>query len=119
QQCGGDEGVEEILDGGVAAAFAATEGGDEDCHRHQRHLPERVVEEHVEGDEDAHHGDLLEQEEDIEELLAAVYRAPGDEYAERRELAGQHHQPHRETIDTDVVLNDGRGDPWNGLTKLE
>ncbi len=66
----GDEGVEEELDGGLAAVLGAAEGGDEEGHRHQRQLPEGVVEEEIERDEDAEHGDLLQQEEDVEGLLA-------------------------------------------------
>ncbi len=63
----GDEGVEEELDGGAAAVFGAAEGGDEQRHGNERELPEGVVEEEVERDEDAEHRDLLEQEEDVEE----------------------------------------------------
>ena len=72
QDGGGDEGVEEVLDGGAAAVFGAAEGGDEDGHGDERELPEGVVEEEVERDEDAEHGDLLEQEEDVEGLAAGA-----------------------------------------------
>ena len=71
QEGRGDEGVEEVLDGGAAAVVGAAEGGDEERHRDERELPEGVVEEEVERDEDAEHRDLLEQEEGVEELLAA------------------------------------------------
>ena len=67
QERGGDEGVEEVLDGGAATVLGAAEGGDEDGHRHQGELPEGVVEEEVERDKDAEHGDLLQQEEGVEE----------------------------------------------------
>ena len=68
QEGRGDEGVEEVLDGGAAAVFGAAEGGDEQRHGDERELPEGVVEEEVERDEDAEHRDLLQQEEDVEEL---------------------------------------------------
>jgi hypothetical protein len=119
QQSGGDEGVEEILDSGATAFLGTAEGCDEKGHRHQRQLPEGVVEEHVEGGEDAHHGDLLEQEEDVEELLAAVDGAPGDEHSERREQAGEHHEPHREAVDADVVMDERRRNPGDVLLELE
>ena len=119
QKRGGDEGVEEVFDGGAAALFGAAEGGDEDGHRHQRHLPEGVVEEHVERDEDAKHRDLLQQEEDVEELLAAVDGVPGDEHAERGEQAGEDDEPHGEAVDAEVVVDDGRGDPGDVLLELE
>ena len=82
QESGGDEGVEEVFDGGAATVFGAAEGGDEDGHGNERELPESVVEEEVEGDEDAHHGDLLEKEEDIEGLLTVGNGVPGDEDAQ-------------------------------------
>ena len=70
QQGRRNEGVEEVLDGGAAAVLGAAEGGDQDRHGNQRELPERVVEEEVKRDEDAQHGDLLQQEEDVEDLAA-------------------------------------------------
>ena len=76
QDGGGDEGVEEVLDGGAAAVFGAAEGGDQDRHGDERELPEGVVEEEVERDEDAEHRDLLEQEEDVEGLAAGVDGVP-------------------------------------------
>ncbi len=119
QQSGGNEGVEEVLDGGAAALLAAAKRGDQHRHRYQRHLPERVVQEHVERDEDAHHRNLLQQEENVEELLALADGAPRDQHSERREQAGQRHQPHGEAIHTDVVVDGGRGDPRNILLELE
>jgi len=55
----GDEGVEEVFDGCPAAVFSAAEGGDQQRHGDQREFPESVIEEEVEGDEDADHRDLL------------------------------------------------------------
>ena len=115
----GDEGVEEVLDGGAAAIFGAAEGGDQQRHRDEGELPEGVVEEEVERDEDAEHRDLLEQEEGVEELLAVVDDVPGDEDAEWGEEAGEHDEPHREAIDADVVVDGGRVDPGEVLVELE
>ena len=106
-----DEGVEEVLDGSAAAVGGAAEGGDEKRHRDQRELPEGVVEEEVERDEDAEHRDLLEQEEGVEELLALADGVPGDEDAEGGEEAGEHDEPHGEAIDAEVVADGGRADP--------
>ena len=105
----GDEGVEEVLDGGAAAVDGAPEGGDEQRHRDERELPEGVVEEEVERDEDAEHRDLLEQEEGVEELLAVGDGVPGDEDAERGEEAGEDDEPHREAVDAEVVADGGGG----------
>ena len=115
----GDEGVEEVLDGGAAAVVGAAEDGDEERHRDQRELPEGVVEEEVERDEDAEHRDLLEQEEDVEELLALGDGVPGDEDAERSEEAGEHDEPHGEAVDAEVVADGGGVDPGDVLLELE
>ena len=119
QDCRGDEGVEEVFDGGAAAVDGAPEGGDEERHRDQRKLPEGVIEEEVERDEDAEHRDLLEQEEGVEEFLAIADRVPGDEDAEGGEEAGEHDEPHREAVDAEVVADGGRGDPLVVLLELE
>ncbi len=119
QDGGGDEGVEEVLDGGAAAVLGAAEGGDEENHRDEGELPEGVVEEEVERDEDAEHRDLLEQEEGVEELLAGVDGAPGGEDAEGGEEAGEHDQPHGEAIDAEVIADGGAGDPGDVLLELE
>ncbi len=103
----GDEGVEEVLDGGAAAVRGAAEDGDEDRHRDEGELPEGVVEEEVERDEDAEHGDLLEQEEDVEEFLALGDSVPGDEDAERCEESGEDDEPHGEAVDAEVVADGG------------
>ena len=115
----GDEGVEEVLDGGAAAVLGAAEGGDEERHRDERELPEGVVEEEVERDEDAEHRDLLEQEEDVEELLALGDGVPGDEDAERGEEAGEDDEPHGEAVDAEVVADGGGVDPGEVLLELE
>ncbi len=115
----GDEGVEEELDGGAAAVFGASEGGDQKRHGDQGELPEGVVEEEVERDEDAEHRDLLEQEEDVEEAAAVVDDAPGDEDAQRSEQAGQNDEPHRESVHADVIADGRRGDPGGVLLELK
>ena len=119
QQRGRNEGVDEILDGGGAAVLGAPEGGDEDGHRNQRKLPERVVEEQVERDEDTEHRDLLEQEQGVEGLLAVGYLVPAGEDAEGREEAGKHDQPHAQAIDAEMVADGGGGDPGEVLGKAE
>ena len=119
QQPGRNESVQKVLDRGATASLAPAEGGDQDRHRHQRQLPESVIKEHVEGDEDAHHRNLLQQEEDVEELLAAVDSTPGDQHAERCKQARQHHQPHRKAIDADVVMDERRSDPRHVLLELK
>ncbi len=116
----GDEGVEEVFDGGAAAVFGAAEGGDEERHRDEGELPEAVVEEEVERDEDAEHRDLLEQEEDVEELLAASAMAFQETRTPSgREEAGEDDEPHGEAVDAEVVADGGGGDPGDVLLELE
>ncbi len=121
EEGGGDEGVDEELDGGAAAVGGAAEGRDENGHRDERELPEGVVEEEVERDEDADHGDLLEEEEDVEELGAGLDGGdvPGGEDAEGGEEAGEDDEPEGEAVDAEVVADGGVGDPGSVLFELE
>ena len=119
QDGGGDKGVQEVLDGGAAAVFGASEGRDEDRHRDERELPEGVIEEEVERAEDAEHGDLLEKEEDVEGLLAGADGVPAGEDAEGGEEAGEDDEPHGEAVDAEVVGDVGIGDPGVDLLELE
>src|SRR5215472_14088791 len=97
----------------------AAEGGDEERHGDESHLPEGVVEEEVERDEDAEHRDLLEQEERVEETAACVDGSPGDENTERGEEAGEDDEPHGEAVDAEVIVDGGRGDPGDVLLELK
>ena len=115
----GDEGVDEVLDGGAAAVFRAAEGGDQDGHGNKREFPEAVVEEEVQRDEDADHRDLLEEEEDEEGFGAGFDGVPGGENPERGEETGKNNQPHREAVYTEVVTDGGVGDPGEILLELE
>ena len=114
-----DECVEEVLDGGATTVLGTAESGDENNHRDEGQLPEGVVEEEVERDEDAVHRDLKEKEEDVEELPAGVDDAPGGEDAEWREEAGENNEPHGEAINAEVVADRWRGDPGDVLLELE
>ena len=79
QQKGGrDKGVKEELNGGAAAVLGAAEGADHQRHGNERKLPEAVVEEEIEGHEDAEHGDLLEEKEGEEEAGAGANGVPAD-----------------------------------------
>ena len=71
------------------------------------------------GEEDAEHGDLLQEEEGVEELAARGDRIPGGEDAERREEAGEDDEPHAEAVDAEVVVNLGAGNPEGVLDEAE
>ena len=70
QQRGRQECVDEKLDCRLRSAIPS-EHGDQNRHGHQGQFPEGVVQKHIEGDEDADHRCLLEQEEEVK-LLGAV-----------------------------------------------
>src|SRR6185437_9695135 len=79
KECRGDECVEEEFDGStraVAAAGLAAEHGDEDGHGDKREFPESVVDHQVEGEKNAEHRGLLQQEEGVELFDAGVDGAP-------------------------------------------
>ena len=111
---GGNEGIEEELDGGaraVAAAWIAAEHRDQDGHGHKRELPEGVVDHQVERKKDADHRGLLQKQEGVELLHAGVDRAPGGKHADGREEAGEDDQPHGEAVDAEVIANRRGDDP--------
>jgi hypothetical protein len=110
QRRGGDEGVEEESDRRLRPAIfgkIAPVHGDEDSHRHQRQLPEAVVEHQVQRDEDAEHGRLLDQKERVEDLAARLNGLPACQNAHWREQAGKHNQPERKAVHADVVVDGG------------
>jgi hypothetical protein len=61
----GQEGVKEKFDRCLRSTIA-TEHRDGNGHRHERELPEGVVQEHIQRDEDANHRCPLQQQEEIE-----------------------------------------------------
>ncbi len=122
KKCRGNECIEEELDRSaraVAAARLASEHGDEDGHGDEREFPEGVVDNEIEREKDAEHRGLLQQEERVELFDAGIDGAPGGEYADGREEAGEHDQPDREAIDAEVVVDGRRDDPEPIDLKLE
>ena len=113
KQRGGNKGVEEELDGGGSTAVGA-EHRDENRHGHQGQLPETVIEEQIEGDEDADHGGLLQEEEEIELAGAGLDGAPGDEDADGSEERGEQNQPQGKAVDAEVIADRGRGRSTGG-----
>ena len=61
QDGGRDKSVKEVFDGGAAAVLRSAKGRDQDGHGNEGKLPEGVVEEQIERDEDAQHGHLLQE----------------------------------------------------------
>ena len=114
-----EKGVEEVAYAGAAPIGGAAEGGNEDRHGDERHLPEGVVEEEIERDEDAEDGGLLQQEQDVKELAASGDGVPAGQHAKHAEQAGEHAQPHREAVDAEMVMDGGRSDPGEVLLELE
>ena len=105
-----DHGVQEELDRGVNAP-AMPPDADDQRHRNQRGFPEEVEEEQVERDEDANHRRLENQHQDEELFHLSVHRLPRNQNAQRREESGQHHQPHGDAVDPEVVVNVGMRNP--------
>ena len=114
----GNEGEEKKLERG-ARAFLAAVHGDEDRHGNERELPEAVVDEKIERDKDPEHGGLLHEEERVENLAAGLNRIPTGEDADGRKQAGEHDEPEAEAVDSDVVRDQGVGDPGDDLLELE
>ena len=118
----GDEGEEEEAEGSLGAAgvgLGAAVHGNEDGHGDERELPEAVVEHEVEGDEDADHGRLLDQEERVEGLAAVADGVPTGQDTDGAEKAGEDDEPEGEAVHTDVVVDGGAGEPEEVRLKLE
>ena len=146
-QHGAGEGVEEELDRRVLLARPAPHA-DEEVHRQEHDLPEHVEEEHVQGDEGAHHAGLQEQQHDHvaghhphREVLRVVrvvvpvavvvldhaghLRRPRARPPRHRgdgrdegDEAGQEHHRDGEPVDPDVVLDVERADPHEVVREL-
>ncbi len=109
--------VEEELERRVDPPRAAPHADDEE-HRDQATLEEEVEEDDVERGEDADHQRLEDEEGDHVLAHAVVDRAPRGEDAERHQERRQHHEEHRDPVDTEVVV-DEPGDPVAPLDELE
>ena len=107
---GPGEGVQEKLDGGVDAPVMAPDS-DQEVHGDQGNFPEHVEQEQVERNEDADQPEF-EQDQKGEELFdAMVDGLPRHQNRNRREEGGQQHQPERQAVQADVVVNRRRRDP--------
>ena len=76
------KGVEKELESRLRSPIPA-EHGDKDGHGNKRELPEGVVEEDIERDEDADHRCLLEKEEEVKLLGPVGDGVPRGEHAEQ------------------------------------
>ena len=115
---GWNEGEEEELHRSFWTVLAAVHGN-EDGHRHQRELPEAVVEHEIERNEDAKHGGLLDEKEGVEDFAAGLDGFPTGNDADGGEKADQHDEPEAEAVDAYVIADGGAFDPGNVDFKLE
>ena len=106
----GNHGEQEKFYGRVNSPLVPP-NADEQRHGHQGGFPEDVEQKHVQRHEDADHRRLQHQHQHEEFLHAIVHRAPGDQHAQRHEECGQQHQPQRDAVNAQVVMNVGIGDP--------
>ena len=84
---------------------------DQQRHRDQRGFPEEVEQEKIERDEDADQRRLQHQQQNEEFLHPVVDRPPRDQHAQRHQEGGQQHQPQRDAVDPEVVVDVGSRDP--------
>ncbi len=97
-------GVYEELHRGVPASFA-TPDSDEEVHRDEHPLPEDVEREEVERHEDTDERRLQKQDESVESALPVLYRGPCRHYRRRRQQSREQDKRHRDTVETDEVLD--------------
>jgi len=111
------EGEEDELDRRIHPVGTAPDA-DEQKHRDQHELPEDEKEKQVEGDKDADHRGLHDQQCEEELLHPGVDRPPGHAHAEHAEQCREHHEEHADAVDADRVLDAPDGDPRVALDKL-
>ena len=117
QQDRAEKRVEEELERRVDASVAAPYADDQE-HRDQAALEEKVEHDEVERAEDADHHRLHDQEGDHVLAHPGRDRIPAGENTNRRQQRGQDDEQHRNPIDADVVAN-GLVDPHRTLDELE
>ena len=103
-----DEGVEKELVAGLDALGAAPDTDDQE-HRQQRAFEEHIEHRQIERGEHADHQRLEDQEYD-HVFLEAVLDFPACQHGKRHQQSGQHHEQHRNAVDTDAITN-GVADP--------
>src|SRR6202521_866240 len=84
---------------------------DQQSHRDQSGFPEEVKKEQIKRDKDPNQRSLQNQQQNEKFFYPLMNRFPRDEDTERRQKSGQHHQPHRNTVHTHVVMDIGIRDP--------
>ena len=105
------ECVDEELHRCVAPVLASPHE-DQEEHGYQGQLPEDVEHEEVEGDEDADHGALHDQEKGVE--VVALLGVPLDQHGERDHERGQPHHRQREGVRAHVPGHPDLGDQLEG-----
>ena len=110
--------VEEEFDGGIEFARAAPHPDDE-VHRDQHQLPEDEEQKEIEGDEDADHAHLQEQEHGVVGLDAVLNRVPGRQHSEKTDHGREHQEQQADAVDANVIVDAERRNPVGALGKLE
>ncbi len=84
---------------------------DEQRHRDKCRFPKEVEQEEIKRRENPDQRRFEQQQEDEEFLYTLVNGGPRDENAQGCKESRQHHQPHRDAVDSHVVVNVGSRDP--------
>jgi hypothetical protein len=92
---------------------------DEQGHRNQRRFPEEVEDKQVEGNEDAEQRSFHHQKKDKKFLHPLLNGSPGNQHAKWSKKCGEHHQPHGDAIDSEVVMNIWSSNPCAIEFKVE
>ncbi|MDT4865761.1 hypothetical protein FQZ97_1005840 [compost metagenome] len=109
--------VQEELEGRVHTVRTAPDA-DDDVHRNQRGLEEHVEQHAVERAEHADHQAGQDQERGHVLGHALGDHFPGRDHHDHGDEGGQHHEPHRQAVDTQQVVDAEALDPVRLLDEL-
>jgi len=84
---------------------------DQEEHRDQHQLPEKVEQEQVEGDEDSHDAGLHRQQEQIVQGDPLIDRTPGNQHGDDGHQRGQDHQQQADPVHPQGIADTEHLDP--------
>src|SRR5216684_3574652 len=101
------------------APAVASPNADQEVHRDEHHFPEHVKEEEIQGNENADHAGLQQEEQNVIFLGALMNRAPRRENGDHPEKRGEHDEQEADAVDAEMVFRADRRDPIGGFLKGE
>ena len=106
--------IQEKLDGCVQAPVAPPHA-DQEVHRDKHHFPEHIKEEKIQGNENADHPGLQQEQQNVILLGPLMNRAPRREDGDHPEKRGEHNKQEADAVDAQMIFRADRRDPLGGF----